>query len=175
MSHFTDWQTRAQGYLPCPKLYIQWKHDGEFGKDSTAPVCALTLHYADLSRTSNTYLICTWYKIQLCLWLRLWRICPHWGKLGWEDPLEKGMAPQACILAWRILRTECLGSYIQSMGLQRVGHDWVTHTHTYEVYYYLHFTDEENKGHWGEASLVCAENDLNTDHRLFLEIKCRSQ
>ena len=39
------------------------------------------------------------------------------GDLGWEDPLEKGMATYSSILAWRIPWT------IQSMGLQRVGHD----------------------------------------------------
>ena len=37
--------------------------------------------------------------------------------LGWEDPLEKGMAAYSSILAWRIPWT------IQSMGLQRAGHD----------------------------------------------------
>ena len=26
--------------------------------------------------------------------------------LGWEDPLEKEMATQSCILSWEILRTE---------------------------------------------------------------------
>ena len=29
--------------------------------------------------------------------------------LGWEDPLEKGMATDSSIFAWRILRTEELG------------------------------------------------------------------
>ena len=42
--------------------------------------------------------------------------------LGQEDPLEKGMAVYSSILAWRIPRTEESGS-LQSMGLQRVGHD----------------------------------------------------
>ena len=28
------------------------------------------------------------------------------GDLGWEDPLEKGMATHSSILAWRIPRTE---------------------------------------------------------------------
>ena len=37
--------------------------------------------------------------------------------LGWEDPLEKGMAPYSSILAWKIPWT------VQSMGSQRVGHD----------------------------------------------------
>jgi len=42
--------------------------------------------------------------------------------LGWEDPLEKGVATYSSILAWRILWTEEPGR-LQSMGLQRVGHD----------------------------------------------------
>ena len=39
--------------------------------------------------------------------------------LGWEDPLEKGMATHSSILAWRIPWTEEPGK-LQSMGLQRV-------------------------------------------------------
>ena len=42
--------------------------------------------------------------------------------LGWEDPLEKGMATHSSILAWEIPWTEEPGG-LQSMGLQRVGHD----------------------------------------------------
>ena len=42
--------------------------------------------------------------------------------LGWEDPLEKGMATHSSILAWAIPRTEEPDG-LQSMGLQRVGHD----------------------------------------------------
>ena len=42
--------------------------------------------------------------------------------LGGEDPLEKGMATHASILAWRILWTEEPGGLL-SMGLQRVGHN----------------------------------------------------
>ena len=42
--------------------------------------------------------------------------------LGWEDPLEKGIATQFSILAWRIPWTvECGG--LQYMGLQRDRHD----------------------------------------------------
>ena len=47
--------------------------------------------------------------------------------LGWEDPLEKEMATQSSILAWRIPWTEEPGR-LQSMGLQRAGHDRVTNT-----------------------------------------------
>ena len=45
--------------------------------------------------------------------------------LGWKDPLEKGMATHSSILAWEILRTEEPGG-LQSIELQRVGHDWAT-------------------------------------------------
>jgi len=43
--------------------------------------------------------------------------------LSWEDPLEEGMATHSSIiLAWRIPWTEEPGG-LQSMELQRVGHD----------------------------------------------------
>ena len=37
--------------------------------------------------------------------------------LGWEDPMEEGMAIHSSILAWRISWTEEPGG-LQSMGLQ---------------------------------------------------------
>ena len=43
--------------------------------------------------------------------------------LGQKDPLEKEMAPHSSTLAWKIPRTEEPGR-LQSMGSQRVGHDW---------------------------------------------------
>ena len=43
--------------------------------------------------------------------------------LGWEDLLEKEMATHSSILAWKIPRTE-ESSRLQSMGSQRVGHDF---------------------------------------------------
>jgi len=39
------------------------------------------------------------------------------GSLGWEDPLEEGMAIHSSILAWRI------PGGLQSMGSQRVRHN----------------------------------------------------
>ena len=45
--------------------------------------------------------------------------------LGWEYPLEKEMATHSSILAWKIPWMEEPGR-LQSMGLQRVGHDWAT-------------------------------------------------
>ena len=48
--------------------------------------------------------------------------------LGWEDPLEEGLATHACVLAWRIPWTEEPGG-LQSMRLQRVGHNLVNKQH----------------------------------------------
>ena len=48
--------------------------------------------------------------------------------LGWEDPLEEGMAIHSSILAWRIPWTEepaglqSMGGY-NLLGSQRVGHN----------------------------------------------------
>ena len=45
--------------------------------------------------------------------------------LGWEDPLEKGMATYSSILTWRIPWTEEPGGLL-SIGLQRVKDDPAT-------------------------------------------------
>ena len=42
--------------------------------------------------------------------------------LGQEDPLEKTMATHSSILAWKMPWTEESGR-LQSVGLQRVGHN----------------------------------------------------
>ena len=52
--------------------------------------------------------------------------CNAWVQsLGQENPLEKEMAMHSSILAWKIPWTEEPGG-LQSMGSQRVGHDWAT-------------------------------------------------
>ena len=47
--------------------------------------------------------------------IRLWSV-------GWEDPME-GIATHSSTVAWRIPWTEEPGM-LQSIGSQRVGHDW---------------------------------------------------
>ena len=42
--------------------------------------------------------------------------------LGWEDPLEEEMTTHSSILAWEIPWTE-EPEGLQSIGLQRVGHN----------------------------------------------------
>ena len=60
--------------------------------------------------------------------------------LGWEDPLEKGMATHSSILAWRIVWTEKPGG-LQSVGSQRVRHNWVTDTAQQRHIYGINETD----------------------------------
>ena len=43
--------------------------------------------------------------------------------MGWEDPLEEGMATYSNILAWRIPMDRGARQTIQSMGLKRVRYD----------------------------------------------------
>ena len=45
--------------------------------------------------------------------------------LGWKEPLKKEMVTHSSTLAWEIPWTEEPGG-LQSMGLQRVGHDLAT-------------------------------------------------
>ena len=49
--------------------------------------------------------------------------------LGWDNPLEKETATHSSIPAWSILWTEEPGG-LQSIGLQRVEHDWSYLTYT---------------------------------------------
>ena len=49
---------------------------------------------------------------------------PVWS-LGQEDPLEKEMAAHSSVLVWKIPQTEEPDG-LHPMGLQRVGHDWLS-------------------------------------------------
>ena len=75
---------------------------------------------------------------------RLKRLPATWEiwvrSLGWEDPLEKEMAIHFSILAWRIPWMEELGG-LQSMGSQRVGHDWATSLS--QTYFSMTFFDNK--------------------------------
>ena len=85
----------------------------------------------------NGYIICT--CVCLCIWASLVAQIVNnlsvmqntWVQsLGWEDPLEKGKATCSSSLAWRIPWTEEPAG-LQSMGSQKVGHDWATSVYMY--------------------------------------------
>ena len=59
--------------------------------------------------------------------------------LGWEDSPEKGMPNHSNILTWKVIWTEEPGR-LQSMGSQRVRHDWVTNTFSFHFSIFIKFT-----------------------------------
>ena len=68
---------------------------------------------------SRTFWVAQTVKNLPAMWeTRVW-------SLGGKDPPEKALATHSSILAWKIPWTEEPGR-LQSMGSQRVGHDWAT-------------------------------------------------
>ena len=67
--------------------------------------------------------VAQWLK-EICLPLQETQEMQVWF-LGWDDPLEEEMAIYSSILARKILWTEEPGR-LQSVGSQRVGHNWAT-------------------------------------------------
>ena len=65
----------------------------------------------------------SWASLEAPMVMNLPAVRETWVQpMGWEDPLEEGMATCSSILAWRIPWTEEPGG-LQSIGLQRVGHN----------------------------------------------------
>ena len=68
--------------------------------------------------------------------------------LGHENPLEEGQAVHSSILAWRIPWTEQSGG-LQSLGSQRVGHNWVTNIlaqHNYVCFWIIYSYNTRKQG-----------------------------
>ena len=80
--------------------------------------------------------------------------------LDWEDPLEKGTATHSSILAWRIPWTEETGR-LQTMGSQRVGHNWATFPFTMKAHSYFR---------WGlcTKSRLCVQAQVLRHVQLFV-------
>ena len=89
--------------------------------------------------------------------------------LGWEDPLEKEMATHSSILAWKISWTEEPGG-LQSMGSQRVGHDWATNTyiphswahsgHSNYAYWFGLFHDDKLQSMMESCEKSCSHSSI---------------
>ena len=100
--------------------------------------------------------------------------------LGREDPLEEGMASLSSILAWSIAWTK-EPDKLQSIGSQRVGHNWsyFTHTHThththtpFDNFYPFHPPSTPAPGNY--HSLLCLykfgflDSTYKWDHTIFV-------
>ena len=81
--------------------------------------------------------------------------------LGREDPLEKGMETHSSILSWIFPWTEEPG-WLQSMGSQRVGHDWVTYT-TIQciIQFCIICIPYTGKGNGNPLQYSCLENPMD--------------
>ena len=74
--------------------------------------------------------------------------------LGWENSLKKGMATHSSILAWEIPWTEEPNG-LQSMGSQRVRHNWVTNAYAQITQDYLSTLLPETSITWAKSFLPC--------------------
>ena len=76
---------------------------------------------------------CCWTSLVAQTVKRLSAMRETWvWSLGWEDPLEKEMAIHSSTIAWETPWTEEPGR-LQSMGSQRVGHNWATSLSLFSV------------------------------------------
>ena len=76
--------------------------------------------------------------------------------LGGEDPLEKEMATHSSTLAWKIPWTEEPGG-LQSMGSQRVRHDWTTSPSPFLIFHcvYVPLLSYPSICRWTSRLLSC--------------------
>ena len=82
--------------------------------------------------------------------------------LGWEDPLKEEMVTHSSILAWKItLREE--PKELQSMGLQRVRHDWNTKHSTFNLLVIISIRIPSH-GSWFHLSHQCFKICLPVIH-----------
>ena len=77
--------------------------------------------------------------------------------LGQEDPLEKEMATHSSTLAWKIPRTEETGR-LQSMGSQRVKHDWATSLSFSLVPVLVQVLIAADLNYWAPGSSSCSSS-----------------
>ena len=88
-------------------------------KDGTSTRCYTWVPFLLLPFLSSFLLVPQMVKSLPAVW-EIWV-----RSLDQEDPLEKEMATHFSILAWKIPWMEEPGG-LQSMGSQRVGHNWAT-------------------------------------------------
>ena len=143
-SSFFEWWVLSQIFPPFSLTFIKRVFSSSQRWDSF--VVAVYVFFlarlfppllTELTPPHAQYLISCITSSQI-LWpfkLLAWSLC-------WDDLLDKAMATYSNILAWRIPWrripwTEDPGG-LQSMGSQRVRHDWVTNTHTHTQHNVLH-------------------------------------
>ena len=105
------WQSWGKGVIPR-------KYQGVAGSLQSQVICAKIEHFPALDYVETSPVA---QRVK-----HLPAVQDAWVQsLGQEDPLEKEMAPHSSTLSWKIPWTE-EPARLQSMGLQRVRHNWAT-------------------------------------------------
>ena len=117
-----------------------------------SPKADLKLHfwvilYTDTVSFPLLFLLPNIFAITWFFWFS-WRSMEHpWWPRVWKILLEKGMTTHSSILAWRISWAEEPGR-LQSIGLQRVRHDWASHWKSPWCWERLKAKGEEGDSRW---------------------------
>ena len=91
--------------------------------------------------------------------------------LGQEGPLEKGMATHSSILAWtRIPWTEEPGG-LQSIGSQRIEHNWVTGD-TYETNLFLVYSSVDFNAYADSCNYHRQDRTISITQKNFIVLFC---
>ena len=105
-----------------PQSGYAWIHNGHWDCESRPfqiPEAIIMWHVRNKP-------FCNWTSLVAQTVKRLSTMRETWvWSLGREDPLEKEMAFHSSTIAWKIPWTE-EPDRLQSMGSERVGHDWAT-------------------------------------------------
>ena len=132
-NHALKWCTLPS--VPCSTVYVDWDTEARkmpiiscMEKEDVAYRYVYINIYTH-SHTIHTYMHTHANSEGLSRWLSsknlpaVQETHETWvWSLGWEDPLEEGMATHSSILAWRMPRTEEPGR-LPSVGSQRVRYD----------------------------------------------------
>ena len=122
ISSFRDEKIRVwKGYVTCLQSHSQLSLITRLSTDQNSSLLTVSTIWASLVAQMVKNLPAMWE-----MWV---------GSLGWENPLEKGIATHSSILAWTIPWTEEL-SGLQSTGSQRVGRNCVINTCSFHNCFY---------------------------------------
>ena len=121
-----NWHITLVLGVQCSDWYLYTLHNGGHSKSSYhASLYIVTKNFFLVMRTFKIYSQYSIINDSHSLVTQMVKNRPEMQEtqvrsLGWEDPLEEGMATHSSILAWRIPWTEEPGG-LQSMGSQRLG------------------------------------------------------
>ena len=134
------WMDNGQS-LNSPVFYFAWsslmlKHFSGFCLSLiivfSSMICFVLFNIYLCSVSPFVHALCSWPQ-----WAPFWKLFSILFQVYISDyyfSLEKEMATHCNIIAWRIPWTEKPGG-IQSMGSERVGHNWVTNTNTLLLFF----------------------------------------